>query len=135
MENQLSLQEAIDLARKGVSKRTIAAKAGIKLAELEALLDNDDQIRVLFEQATAEFELSRVQIKDDILFDETTEKSLRIKIVREDLKTLEQWATASKVVMQAEEPTGVRLTAPTYTELDEGEAARIREQTNKQGDI
>jgi hypothetical protein len=90
------------LASSGVSNKSIAARLGISLEEFNALVDYElEGVAVVKEAlalARAEFEISRVEIKDAILNDPETSASLKAKIVREDLKVLEDWAPATRAV-------------------------------------
>lgn len=66
------------------------------------------------EQAYAEWEIERVQIKDGILLDDTTDRSLRIKIVRDDLKTQKHWAAATQNVVMVQGPADFSLNEPEF---------------------
>jgi hypothetical protein len=95
-------QTVVQLASSGVSNKSIAARLGLTFEEFTALVDYElDGVAVVKEAlslARAEFEISRVAIKDAILSDPETSSSLKAKIVREDLKTLEDWAPATRAV-------------------------------------
>ncbi len=64
-----------------------------------AYIQNHEEANRQFEEAQADYEIERVLAKDEIMNDPETDRALKIKIIREDLKTLGQWATASKPVI------------------------------------
>ena len=92
----------IDLASKGISDKSIATRLGVSYEEFLSLLDYEvDGIRPIkqaVDLARAQFEIERVLIKDAILNDPDASINLKYKIVREDLKTLEAWAPATRAV-------------------------------------
>jgi hypothetical protein len=89
-------------AIRGLSDRSIAAKCGMNLSEFYDALELEQNrikpLKIALELARAEFEAERVSIKDNIMNDPETSKGLKYKIVREDLKTLEAWAPATRTV-------------------------------------
>lgn len=92
-----------ELAGRGISERSIAARLGITLVEFSNLCNwqNEKGERPVADAialARAEFEISRVEYKDEILNDPESPLSLKYKIVREDLKTLAEWAPATRTV-------------------------------------
>lgn len=92
----------IELAAKGISNRSIAARLGFTLDEFYNIVEYEQNgrrpVREALDLARAQFEIERVEVKDAILNDPETSKGLKYKIVREDLKTLEEWAPASRAV-------------------------------------
>ena len=88
----------IELAKKGVSNRSIAARLGISIDDFVLLIEHYPQVKEALALARAEFEITRVEAKDAILNDPDTSKGLKYKIIREDLKTLEEWAPATRAV-------------------------------------
>lgn len=112
-------QTIIDLGSKGVSNKTIATKLGISIADFYLMLEYEENgekpIQRALEEARAEFELSRVHIKDEILGDPETSKGLKYKIVREDLKTLEDWAPAQRSVKVTVEQAPTGFTFESFT--------------------
>jgi hypothetical protein len=92
----------VSLASSGVSNKSIAARLGLPLEDFQALMeyevDGKAIVKEAMDLARAEFEISRVAVKDQILSDPDTSTSLKYKIVREDLKTLEDWAPATRAV-------------------------------------
>jgi hypothetical protein len=92
-----------DLASRGISDKSIATRLGITLAQFQQLCDYEYptgvyKVREALDLARAEYEISRVEMKDAILNDAETSAGLKIKIIRDDLKTLEAWAPATRTV-------------------------------------
>ena len=92
----------IELASKGISNRAIAARIGLTQLEFANLVEYEQNgtypVREALELARAQFEIERVEMKDQMLNDPETSVSLKYKIIREDLKTLEEWAPATRSV-------------------------------------
>lgn len=92
----------IELASKGVSNKAIAARLGLTPAGFDNLVEYEQDgvqpVKVALALARAEFEISRVEMKDAILNDPEISGGLKYKIVREDLKTLEEWAPATRAM-------------------------------------
>lgn len=120
----------IDLGSKGISERTIATRLGITHTELKALLEWQAPAGIRFKEGTypvkealalarAEFEISRVQIKDDILNNPNTSDSLKYKIAREDLKTLEEWAPAARTVSVTIEQAPTEFSFESYSDSEQ----------------
>ena len=87
-----------EYAAQGLSNRTIAVKLGCTIDDFVTLLMGTPEIQMAYDAGRATFETERVEIKDQILFDPETSNGLKAKILREDLKTLEQWAPATRAV-------------------------------------
>jgi len=132
-KKEMDTDTVFRLARKGVSLDSIAAMAGMSAAELELKLQSDPEYHLYYRQQVAEWELERIEVKDNILLDETTDKSLRIKIARDDLKTMQKWAAATQRVMivggkdDAEVPFEI-----IYSPTTEEQRAATREKTEEQ---
>jgi len=86
----------VELAAKGVSTKSIAARLGISYSDFMLLVETYPQVKAALELARAEFEIIRVEAKDTIMNDPNTSNGLKYKIIREDLKTIEEWAPATR---------------------------------------
>ena len=92
-----------DLASRGISDRSIAVRLGMTLAEFQTLVAYEYppgtyKVKEALELARAEYEISRVMMKDNLLNDPEVSAGLKIKIIRDDLKVLENWAPATRAV-------------------------------------
>jgi hypothetical protein len=92
-----------DLALRGISEQSIAARLGISYAEFKTLIEYEYppgtfKVRDALNLARAEYEISRVLMKDAILDDPDVSASLKAKIIRDDLKVIEAWAPATRAV-------------------------------------
>lgn len=87
---------------RGLSDRSIASKCGFTLSKFYDVLELEQHKVKVFKEALeiarATFEADRVIIKDEIMNDPETSTGLKYKIVREDLKTLEAWAPATRAI-------------------------------------
>jgi hypothetical protein len=120
----------IAAARKGMRMRSIAARAGKKLKDLEALLFSDPEFALKVEQAYADFEEEKRDRIEAIerKAEAENELSLLYKINREAIKELADRDNATRsmqvVVSQNSLPP-----EPEYVELDDEELAAIRAET------
>ena len=89
-------------APKGLSDRSIAVKCGTDLASFYEYIENTHKgvkvLKLALENGRADFEALRIEAKDAIMNDPETANSLKYKIVREDLKTLTEWAPATRAI-------------------------------------
>ena len=89
-------------AQKGLSPRSIAAKCGVTFDDFAALLaytkNGMRPFQLIYDSARAHYESTRLDIRDEILFDPETSKGLKAKILRDDLKEFEEHAPASRAI-------------------------------------
>lgn len=114
-----------ELAGKGVSNSAIATRLGLSPVEFMNLVNWEQNgiqpVAQAIAMARANFEIERVNIKDEILNNPNTSDAVRLKIVREDLKTLEAWAPATRAVKVTveKESTGFSFDSFSETELSD----------------
>jgi hypothetical protein len=113
---QSAMQVIAYWGKKGLSDRSIAAKLGMTYTDFLAKIERVQPLRLALDAARAEFEAERVEMKDAIMNDPETSNGLRYKIVREDLKTLEAWAPATRAVKVQVEAAGTVLSFESLTE-------------------
>lgn len=104
---------------KGLSNRSIAAKCNMTLSEFIDALNTEEHgikpLQILMDQARAEFEAIRVEAKDQLMNSADTSNGLRYKIIREDLKTLEEWAPATRAVKVTVEKAPTEFSFESFT--------------------
>lgn len=129
-KKKLTVLDAINLARKGVSPRSIAAKAGMSLDVFLATIKVDPEIEAAFNNAVADFEIENADVRYGLLLDDETHGSLKAKIAGENLKTLEHWATASKAVRVIHSgDQGMTFPDMTYEDISNEDFDRIKAET------
>jgi hypothetical protein len=112
-------------SRKGVSDKTIATMSGVDLVKFYDILELEQKgvkpFKLALAMGRAQFEIDRVEAKDSIMNDAEISLGLKYKIVREDLKTLEEWSPATRAVkIQVEDAASV-FTFDAYTEKEQEE--------------
>jgi hypothetical protein len=96
------LQRVYAMAATGLSKRSIAATIGFTLEEFHNLLEYKEgkgkvrRYQMAYDAGCAEFERYNIAKLEEIL--ETGSEGIQAKIARDNLKTLEDWAPATKSV-------------------------------------
>ena len=131
-KNKQNMLEIIQhYSRKGVSDKSIAIKCGLDLAQFYEILEMEqDKIKpfkAALELGRADFEIDRVEAKDEIMNDPEISLGLKYKVIREDLKTLEAWAPAAKTVNVKLESAATVLDFTALTEEQEDAIKASRE--------
>jgi hypothetical protein len=111
-----------ELASKGISNSSIAAQLGLSMTEFTGLLEYEQNgikpVKQAIEIARSNFEIERARIKDEILMKPETSDALKIKIVRDDLKTLEAWAPATRAIKVQVESAQTEYNFESFTESE-----------------
>jgi hypothetical protein len=101
-ESKNYVQIIYDLAASGISDKSIAVKLGCSLDEfrmvIESVEPSNKKYKIALEAGRAAFETEHVEIIEAILNDPETSAGLKYKAARENLKTLEAWAPATRSV-------------------------------------
>lgn len=126
-------RHVVDAARKGMSLRSIAARAGKSVIELKALLDSNPTFSLAYENAVADYEEEKRKSIDEAesLARQNNDASLLYKINREAIKELNERDNANRplrVVLAQEDG----LFEPEYEELPADVQAEIRERTERE---
>ncbi|TDK63543.1 hypothetical protein [Sapientia aquatica] len=94
------LQRLYAMAASGLSKRSMAAKIGFTLEEFQDLLNYKEKgiqrYQMAYDAGRAVFEEENIAVLEQVL--ETGSEGIKAKIARDNLKTLEEWAPATKSV-------------------------------------
>ena len=94
----LDEKEIYELVRKGMSMESIAGLAGLSLKQFEERLHLYPKYQARFRRALALFELDNIKALEESAGHQDAPLALKNKNARENLKTKEHWATASKPV-------------------------------------
>jgi hypothetical protein len=110
-------------AKKGLSLRSMASKCGMTFERLYEIMNQEQKgikpLMMVYEAGRAEYESSRLEIRDEILFNPETSNGLKAKILRDDLKEFEEHAPATRAIkIQVEDAASV-LTFEPYTKEQE----------------
>jgi len=121
-------------AKKGLSLRSMAAKCGMEFNRFYEVMNQEQRgikpLMLLYEVGRAEYESTRLELRDQLLFDPETSRGLKAKILRDDLKEFEEHAPATKAIkIQVEDAASV-LTFEPYTKEQE-EAIKAKHNTNE----
>lgn len=133
----IQVKDLVDMAKRGASLSTIAARCGMVLEEFKYALEwvnpatGRQDFKRAMEAGRAEFEWSRICMKDDILNDPETKTSEKVKIIQSDLKTLENWAPASRTLKIQAIKHEDNPDVPDYAELTEEQIEQIRQATEE----
>lgn len=127
--------QVIRSAKKGVPRKTLAARCGMSLRQFNAVIETRQDLALEIELAIADYDES---IRDDLmdtLKEARAEKnwSLVAKILRENQKELNEQDRADRVV-EAVANLGNQLFEPQYEELSEDQLAEIRAQTESESE-
>lgn len=134
--SQVKLRDLVDMAARGASLETIATRVGLTLSEFKAAMEwvNPESGRQDFKRAMemgrAEFEYSRIMLKDQLLNDPNTKTSDKIKILQRDLATLKNWAPASRT-LEIKAVKDDSNSSPEFAELTYDELEAIRKATEE----
>lgn len=127
--------QVIRSAKKGVPRKTLAARCGMSLRQFNAVIETRQDLALEIELAIADYDES---IRDDLM--ETLQEarkeknwSLVAKILRENQKELNEQDRADRVV-EAVANLGNQLFEPQYEELSEEQLAEIRAQTESESE-
>lgn len=103
-------QKVYELATIGLSKKSIASRLGYLQADFQKLLDHEvagiHPFQHAYESGRAEFEENNARVLDEILENPEVSEGIKAKIARDNLKTIEEWAPASKTVKVQVEDAG-----------------------------
>jgi tRNA(Leu) C34 or U34 (ribose-2'-O)-methylase TrmL len=110
-------------AKRGMSLRSMAAKCGMEFNRFYDVMNQDERgkkpLMLLYEAGRAEYEATRLELRDQLLFDPETSKGLKAKILRDDLKEFEEHAPATRAIkIQVEDAASVFTFEP-YTKEQE----------------
>ena len=110
-------------AKRGMSLRSMAAKCGMEFNRFYEVMNQEQKgikpLMLLYEVGRAEYESTRLELRDQLLFDPETSRGLKAKILRDDLKEFEEHAPATKAIkIQVEDAASV-LTFEPYTKQQE----------------
>ena len=127
--------QVIRSAKKGVPRKTLAARCGMSLRQFNAVIETRQDLALEIELAIADYDES---IRDDLLDtlkEARAEKnwSLVAKILRENQKELNEQDRNDRVV-EAVANLGNQLFEPQYEELSEEQLAEIRAQTESESE-
>ena len=98
------LQRVFDFASRGLSKKTIAVRLGITVEEFYILLDyvapdtKNKKYTLAYDAGRANFEEDNLAHIEAALDSNIVTPNAKAKIARENLKTLEDWAPATRTV-------------------------------------
>lgn len=125
--------QVVAAARKGMRLRSIAARAGKSVIELQALLDANPEFKLAYENAVADYEEEKRKAIDEAeqIARMNSDASLLYKINREAIKELNERDNANRP-LQVVVSTENGLLEPEYEELSEDAQAAIRERTERE---
>ena len=121
-------------AKRGLSLRSMAAKCGMEFNRFYEVMNQEERgikpLMLLYEVGRAEYESTRLELRDQLLFDPETSRGLKAKILRDDLKEFEEHAPATRAIkIQVEDAASV-LTFEPYTKEQE-EAIKAQHKTDE----
>jgi len=121
-------------AKRGLSLRSMAAKCGMEFNRFYEVMNQEERgikpLMLLYEVGRAEYESTRLELRDQLLFDPETSRGLKAKILRDDLKEFEEHAPATRAIkIQVEDAASV-LTFEPYTKEQE-EAIKAQHNTDE----
>ena len=112
-------------AKKGLSLRSMAAKCGMEFNRFYEVMNQEERgikpLMLLYEVGRAEYESTRLELRDQLLFDPETSRGLKAKILRDDLKEFEEHAPATRAIRVQMEGTKTVLDFGTLSEAEQQE--------------